>query len=35
MARIMVLIIGILMIGFIAWWFFGKHEVKTETAAVA
>lgn len=35
MARIMVLIIGILMIGFITWWFFGKHEAKTETAAVA
>lgn len=35
MARIMVLIIGILMIGFIAWWFFVKHEAKTETAAVA
>ena len=23
------------MIGFIAWWFFVKHEAKTETAAIA
>lgn len=35
MLRILVLIVGLLLIGFITWWFFGKHEVATETASVA
>lgn len=34
MARILVLIICLAMIGFIFWWFFGKHEVASATAAV-
>ena len=34
MTRIIVLIVGIALIGFIAWWFFGKHEAQTESAAV-
>lgn len=34
MIRIIVLIIGLAIIGFIAWWFFGKHEVATEEASV-
>lgn len=35
MLRILVLIIGLALIGFITWWFFGKHAVATETASVA
>lgn len=35
MLRILVLIIGLLLIGFITWWFFGKHAIATETASVA
>ncbi|GAX04983.1 copper-binding protein [Secundilactobacillus pentosiphilus] len=34
MLRILVLIVGLVLIGFIAWWFFGKHAVATETASV-
>ena len=35
MVRILVLIIGLALMGFIAWWFFGKHAVATGTANVA
>jgi len=35
MIKILVLIVGLALIGFIAWWFFGKHAVATETANVA
>ena len=34
MTRMIVLIVGIALIGFIAWWFFGKHEAQTESAVV-
>jgi len=34
MTRILVLIIGLAIIGFILWWFFGNHQVATATAAV-
>lgn len=34
MIKLIVLIVGLALIGFIAWWFFGKHEVATETATV-
>ena len=34
MTRIIVLIIGLAIIGFILWWFFGKHEVAQTTATV-
>lgn len=33
--KLVVLIIGLSIIGFIAWWFFGKHEVAEESAEVA
>ncbi|HJE44856.1 cupredoxin domain-containing protein [Levilactobacillus namurensis] len=32
MLKISVLIVGLAIIGFIFWWFFGKHAVATETA---
>ena len=35
MTRILVLIIGLAIIGFIVWWFFGNHQVATATAAVS
>jgi len=35
MTRILVLIIGLAIIGFIVWWFFGNHQVASTTAAVA
>lgn len=35
MVRILVLIIGLALMGFIVWWFFGKHAVATGTANVA
>jgi len=35
MTRILVLIIGLAIIGFIVWWFFGNHQVASATAAVA
>src|SRR5699024_1705570 len=34
-AKIIVLVIGIALIGFISWWFFGKHEKEAVTADVA
>ncbi|KRL52423.1 cupredoxin domain-containing protein [Lacticaseibacillus manihotivorans] len=34
MSQIIVLIVGIALIGFIIWWFFGKHAVATESAKV-
>lgn len=34
MIKIIVLIVGLTLIGFISWWFFGKHAVATETANV-
>lgn len=33
--KIIVLVIGLSIIGFIGWWFFGKHEVAAESAEVA
>ena len=33
--KIIVLVIGIALIGFISWWFFGKHEKEAVTADVA
>ncbi|MBZ3776229.1 cupredoxin domain-containing protein [Lentilactobacillus otakiensis] len=32
--KIVVLVIGLSVIGFIGWWFFGKHEVAAENAEV-
>ncbi|MGF2384600.1 cupredoxin domain-containing protein [Lentilactobacillus otakiensis] len=32
--KIVVLVIGLSIIGFIGWWFFGKHEVAAENAEV-
>jgi plastocyanin domain-containing protein len=34
MLKIIVLLIGLALISFIAWWFFGQHAVATETANV-
>ncbi|WP_404802912.1 cupredoxin domain-containing protein [Lapidilactobacillus wuchangensis] len=34
MVKIVVLVAGLLVIGFIAWWFFGKHTTKTVQAQV-
>ncbi|WP_164505924.1 cupredoxin domain-containing protein [Companilactobacillus zhongbaensis] len=34
LAKILVLIFGLLIIGFIVWWFFGKHEVAEVSADV-
>ncbi len=34
MIKILVLIAGLAIIGFIVWWFFGKHEVAEEVANV-
>ncbi|KRL67223.1 cupredoxin domain-containing protein [Companilactobacillus versmoldensis] len=34
MAKILVLVIGLIIIGFIVWWFFGKHEVAEVSADV-
>lgn len=34
MLKIIVLLIGLALISFIVWWFFGKHAVVTETANV-
>lgn len=35
LTKIIVLIAGLLIIGFIVWWFFGKHEAKEVSADVA
>lgn len=34
MIRIIILCLGVALIVFIAWWFFGKHNVATENASV-
>lgn len=34
MIKLIVLIVGLAIIGFIGWWFFGKHEVAAQTAEV-
>ncbi|KRK89451.1 cupredoxin domain-containing protein [Lentilactobacillus sunkii] len=33
--KLIVLVIGLGIIGFIGWWFFAKHQVAEESAAVA
>ena len=35
MSQIIVLIVGLVLIVFIAWWFFGKHEVSQESATIS
>lgn len=32
MTKILVLIVGLALIGFIFWWFFGNHQVEAATA---
>lgn len=34
MSKLVVLMIGIMVVGFIIWWFFGKHEQSTAIADV-
>ncbi|MGX6427551.1 cupredoxin domain-containing protein [Levilactobacillus yonginensis] len=34
MTKLLVLIVAIILIGFIAWWFFGKHTTAAVDAAV-
>ncbi|PXY84316.1 cupredoxin domain-containing protein [Lactobacillus melliventris] len=34
MIRIIILCLGVALIAFIAWWFFGKHNFATENASV-
>ncbi|WP_127849951.1 cupredoxin domain-containing protein [Lacticaseibacillus hulanensis] len=34
MAKLIVLIAGVALIGFIIWWFFGNHAVDSEAASV-
>lgn len=34
MVKIIVVLVGLAIIAFIAWWFFGKHEVEEGTAAL-
>lgn len=33
--KLIVLVIGLAIIAFVAWWFFGKHDVAEEQAKVA
>ena len=33
-SQIITLIIGIILIGFIIWWFFGKHKEATGTGTI-
>lgn len=35
MTQIIALIIGLALIGFIAWWFFGKHQASEASAQVS
>ena len=35
MTRILVLLVGLAIIGFILWWFFGNHQVAAATAIVS
>lgn len=35
MIKLVVLAVGVLAIGFIFWWFFGKHTVSEATATVS
>lgn len=35
MTKIIVLIVGLAMIGFILWWFFGNHQVASAAADVS
>ncbi|WP_125580135.1 cupredoxin domain-containing protein [Levilactobacillus cerevisiae] len=34
MTKILVLIVAVILVGFIAWWFFGKHTTVAVDAAV-
>ena len=35
MSQIIVLIVGLVLIVFIAWWLFGKHEVSQESTTIS
>ncbi|MQS89212.1 cupredoxin domain-containing protein [Lactobacillus salsicarnum] len=35
LTKILVLVVGIMLIGFIVWWFFGKHETAEVSADLA
>ncbi|UQS83660.1 cupredoxin domain-containing protein [Bombilactobacillus thymidiniphilus] len=34
MSKIIILIVGILLIGFIIWWFLGNHEIEENAADI-